>query len=1687
MHKWDRSVGLLLLQFGIHSRLGHCSEHLSVDSEHGNHQSIGHRRHLRRAVIAELDDRAVARLQGSHLMAEVAAHLEDQHRDEDTENSDVFDMDDVRPRESVVHVLGEDMSVGEARTAAGVASADGDAIRLRQSRIQLHRKRLRELQGKLVPDSDLSTPNSAFRVLKTDRAEEAFKQTLSMECQEAVEKLSSLVHFVMYKKASKRERLEHEELQLFADIKLSLMGNDVRPIVQHVLSIIDFNTALQAGSLWTQDDQERMLNMCYSKDPLDKLEEHIRADQLHALTQGDIVARTANPEEFRTDLGVALLQDASLSTSTSSSWGHLWPKGEVKFCFKHDVRPSARHAFWMAAIHAELQVPCINFDEIAFDNHSQKCREAPSLLVQSSAPGCWSDIGAGLVDETQNIQRVNLGMGCELMGHALHQIGHVLGMGHEQTRSDRDLYLKLQEVNADPSRFSSNFPKRENSQTNPDDPFDFFSIMLGSFRAFSTNGGATLIPKPNPLLQRFMGQRMALSQLDVEKLGSMYGCKANVAPFTMTKELSIRLLSGNGLVTDGSCMDSLRTNILIMNENGTGTTEMTCTELREHCLDFRYRVRVQTLCPVTCSLCIPVAVNFETQPTDTMTANKREDQQKEDGQQEEDGRKAWSRSNPYDNTSAQVDKGNALCPCISANFGSAETSGEVTLRIADSQVRYPLNTGGFCFPWDNSRYPGACETRDQIPGKGVSWCGKPWCFVDPCACDLPMRPTLSTIVQDKACLGKACYVSYLTCGGTHSERIIDDKAHCANGKNAFACTNSMGKCIWTGSRCMAADLASMCGISSVAPNDPIDDARGISETVGSEEKAIVATVSRAFRNDVENRSNGNSLCPCVSVDFGSAMLANSSGVMATTPGGSMIYPENVGSSCKAWDNGILPGKCENDTQTPGAGKGMCNSSWCYVNPCTCKLPQIPERSPYVLQATLNGFPAYRSFATCLDENSFRSASQGAHFCMNQTDKVSCSMLGSCQWVKERCFNTKIADMCVKQKTDPCDQYCPKSVCDAQNDLQRPECEKCSKCRQGLANSTGAADISTDKATGKKLAVMRRVKSGKGGMAELDSIDARRDKASEQSGPNSLTDIMSVRTGKQTPTDPSNEPPTLSETPTSPRNTSLSLAWTYNDTVSWTTRYPECGGSMQSPIDVSATRNYTGFDGPGALRIRMSFKPMMGLALRNNGRFLSVQGELSTVKLPKGKYDMRRMHFHCPSEHSIDTTFAACELQLIHQLRGSNGTADVAIFSVFFVPDSSGKTSKSSIAFLSQFGFGGAESMPTPGEEQAVAGFLDLSLLSEQFEGRFFHYKGSLTTPPCSEDVDWYLLLNLGFVRQAQIESIRNLFLGANRRPVQPAKDRQVLVDTLPRTGDANQQQMGSDLCPCVSPDGWNVDFSTGKGILINGSGLSGIAAEINGQGKKYPDGFGTTCEAWDNERFIGACENEEQSPGKGRGWCAGKWCFVNPCRCQIASPPRVSKHLPTATHNGKPLYFSYSTCEGKDFFAEKRDQTSCIRAKEQMTCAKLQMCTWTGTQCLDEVLNSICINVPTDDTEENAAATRPALDSDSSANGYVRCTDLSRDDTPHVTVRGKLANCTGLSIFCTGHPRSKVVREKCPVTCGVCEASAETTATSTSFGTSTSRAPWTLTEDAPEVQSQTWGCARRRRWGFCYTRRRRIQ
>ena len=154
------------------------------------------------------------------------------------------------------------------------------------------------------------------------------------------------------------------------------------------------------------------------------------------------------------------------------------------------------------------------------------------FTADNSNPRCFSTF----IGKQGGRQRIQLGPGCRSEGITMHEIGHAIGLWHEQSRPDRDRYVGILWDNiADGSDADSNTVKERNQfkkRTRYEvdhygSTYDYGSIMHYRRTAFG-KGKTTIVVRNNAEYIRqgrpTLGQRSHLSRRDTKQVSRMYNC-----------------------------------------------------------------------------------------------------------------------------------------------------------------------------------------------------------------------------------------------------------------------------------------------------------------------------------------------------------------------------------------------------------------------------------------------------------------------------------------------------------------------------------------------------------------------------------------------------------------------------------------------------------------------------------------------------------------------------------------------------------------------------------------------------------------------------------------------------------------------------------------------------------------------------------------------------------------------------------------------------------------------------------------------------------------------------------------------------------------------------------------------------------------------------------------------------------
>ncbi|XP_063045808.1 hatching enzyme 1.2-like [Engraulis encrasicolus] len=205
---------------------------------------------------------------------------------------------------------------------------------------------------------------------------------------------------------------------------------------------------------------------------------------------------------------------APKSRNALACWNNqcLWRKSrsgkvEVPYTISSSFSPNDKRKIDRAMLTFNRQT-CVRF--------IPRSGESAAYISIESRDGCFSSLGRTGGRQVLSLSR----RGCLYHGIIQHELNHALGFYHEQTRSDRDQYVKINWQYINP-HMVSNFQKARINHLNT--PYDYTSVMHYGRYAFTTQRGrATITPIPNASVR--IGQRKGLSRSDILRINKLYGC-----------------------------------------------------------------------------------------------------------------------------------------------------------------------------------------------------------------------------------------------------------------------------------------------------------------------------------------------------------------------------------------------------------------------------------------------------------------------------------------------------------------------------------------------------------------------------------------------------------------------------------------------------------------------------------------------------------------------------------------------------------------------------------------------------------------------------------------------------------------------------------------------------------------------------------------------------------------------------------------------------------------------------------------------------------------------------------------------------------------------------------------------------------------------------------------------------------
>lgn len=192
------------------------------------------------------------------------------------------------------------------------------------------------------------------------------------------------------------------------------------------------------------------------------------------------------------------------------------------------------------------------------------------------------------------------------------------------------------------------------------------------------------------------------------------------------------------------------------------------------------------------------------------------------------------------------------------------------------------------------------------------------------------------------------------------------------------------------------------------------------------------------------------------------------------------------------------------------------------------------------------------------------------------------------------------------------------------------------------------------------------------------------------------------------------------------------------------------GVNQSPIDFVTT------DSPSELQVSIHWTSS-ALGSTNNGHTLEVNSLGPYIEIDDERFVLAHFHFHAPSEHTLSGRQMAMETHFVHK----SASGAIAVISVLHEEGAENTALAPILATLTR----------NEHESHSIQPVIDLNAMLPS-DRTMYHYRGSLTTPACTEDVQWLVFQMPTSVSEPQVSNYRNVF-PTSARPTQPLGSRQI--------------------------------------------------------------------------------------------------------------------------------------------------------------------------------------------------------------------------------------------------------------------------------------------------------------------------
>ncbi|MDI9356407.1 MAG: carbonic anhydrase family protein [Chitinophagaceae bacterium] len=217
-------------------------------------------------------------------------------------------------------------------------------------------------------------------------------------------------------------------------------------------------------------------------------------------------------------------------------------------------------------------------------------------------------------------------------------------------------------------------------------------------------------------------------------------------------------------------------------------------------------------------------------------------------------------------------------------------------------------------------------------------------------------------------------------------------------------------------------------------------------------------------------------------------------------------------------------------------------------------------------------------------------------------------------------------------------------------------------------------------------------------------------------------------------------------------------WNYINTDWQNEGYMDCGEKIQSPININTNTTVK-----ANIETILFQYNTISMSNKNTGHTVLVTlnpNSTSRIMIRGITFKLIQFHFHRKSEHTINGTFYPMELHLVHQ---DTVTQNITVLGFLIREGTENPFIKRIFDYIPAI----------RNEHTTVPISINISDIIPS-NTNYYTYTGSLTTPPCTQGIQWIIFKETMEASTQQINTLQKLFPHGNARPLQLLNNRIIL-------------------------------------------------------------------------------------------------------------------------------------------------------------------------------------------------------------------------------------------------------------------------------------------------------------------------